>query len=129
MSRRRQANPHTVSAPAGEVVTHDIVIVGVGPAGINTAYPLQTEMPHLSLKLLEARSSIGGTWDLFRYPGVRSDSDMYTYGFAWHPWRHKLLGNGDKIMSYLHECVSAYGLEKLLKPKHKVVKADWSSQT
>lgn len=130
MSRRRQANAHTPPAPttaAGEPIAHDIVIVGAGLAGINTAYTLQTRMPHLSFTILEARSDIGGTWDLFRYPGVRTDSDMHTFGFAWHPWRYKLFGDGDEVMSYLHECVSAQGLDKRLNLKHKVVKADWSS--
>lgn len=92
------------------------------------AYRLQTRMPHLAFTVLEARENIGGTWDLFKYPGVRSDSDMYTFGFAWHPWRHRDLGNGDEIMSYLHECVSTYGLDKRLNFRHKVVAADWSSQ-
>lgn len=86
-------------------------------------------MPHLRLAVLEARDQIGGTWDLFKYPGVRSDSDMYTFGFAWHPWRHRILGDGDEIMTYLHECVSTYGLEEYLNLSHKVVKADWSSET
>lgn len=133
MSRRRQVKADTASAPAppGEsgAIAHDILVVGAGLAGINTAYRLQTQMPHLSFTVLEARNGIGGTWDLFRYPGVRSDSDMYTFGFAWHTWRHKLLGSGDEILSYLHECVSTYGLDKYLNLRHKVVAADWSSGT
>lgn len=130
MSRRRQGNAHAAAAPAtpvGETINHDIVIVGAGLSGINTAYTLQTRMPQLSFTILEARSDIGGTWDVFRYPGVRSDSDMHTFGYAWHPWRHKLFGDGDQIMSYLHECVTAQGLDKRLHLKHKVLKADWSS--
>lgn len=98
-------------------------------AGINTAYRLRTRMPHLNFAILEARSDIGGTWDLFRYPGVRSDSDMYTFGFPWHPWRHKTFGNGHEIKSYLQECVSTYGLDKWLNLRHKVVQADWLSET
>lgn len=132
MSRRRRAKAQTTTAsaaPAAETIAHDVLIIGAGLAGINTAYRLQTKMPHLSFEMLEARSNIGGTWDLFRYPGVRSDSDMYTFGFAWHPWRHKLFGKGDEIMSYMHECMSTYGLDKRLKLRHKVVNADWSSET
>lgn len=131
MSRRRPVNADTAAGPTppSEPIVHDILIIGAGLSGLNTAYRLQTEMPHLNFTVLEARDDIGGTWDLFRYPGVRSDSDMYTYGFAWHPWRHKLLGDGDEIMSYLHECVSQYGLDKWLNFRHKVVAADWSSKT
>ncbi|ROW01942.1 hypothetical protein VMCG_05623 [Cytospora schulzeri] len=127
MSRRRQVNADTAAAP-GEPIAHDILIIGAGLTGINTAYRIQTEMPHLSFTVLEARGDIGGTWDLFKYPGVRSDSDMYTYGFAWHPWRHKLLGDGDEIMSYMHECVSKHGLDKRMNFRHKVMAADWSSK-
>lgn len=129
MSRRRQANAHTAAAPTGETIARDVLIIGAGLAGINTAYRLQTRMPHLNFAILEARSDIGGTWDVFRYPGVRSDSDMYTFGFPWHPWRHKLFGEGHEIMSYLHECLSKYGLHKCLSLNHKVVKADWLSET
>lgn len=80
MSRRRQNNSQgpTVSQP----IEHDNLIIGAGIAGINTAYRLKTKMPHLTFTILEARDEIGGTWDIFRYPGVRSDSDIYTYGFA-----------------------------------------------
>ncbi|KAK7743938.1 hypothetical protein SLS53_003960 [Cytospora paraplurivora] len=119
----------SLPTPSGEPTAHDILIIGAGLTGINTTYRLQTEMSHMTFTILEARGDIGGTWDLFRYPGVRSDSDMYTYGFAWHPWRHKLLGDGEEIMSYLHECMSTYGLEKYLKLRHKAVAADWSSST
>lgn len=115
---------------ADEPTTHnDIVIIGAGMAGINTAYRLQTRMPHLSFTILDTRKDIGGCWDLFRYPGVRSDSDMYTYGFEWHPWRHKLLGSGEEILSYLHECVKMYDLDKHMNFEHKVLSADWSSET
>lgn len=132
MSRRRQTNAPAHAAPApgaGEPTTHDILVVGAGIAGINTAYRLKTKMPHLSFTVLEARDELGGTWDRFRYPGVRSDSDMYTFSFAWHPWRYRVLGDGDEIMSYLHECVSTYGLRDYLNFSRKVVNADWSSET
>lgn len=132
MSRRQQASAPKAAVPTtvtvGEPNAHDILIVGAGMAGINMAYRLQTKMPHLSFRVLEARDDIGGTWDFFRYPGLRSDSDMYTYGFAWHPWRHRVLGDRGEIMSYLHDCVSTFGLDKRISFRHKVVKADWSSE-
>lgn len=135
MSRRRQTTKEAdtdtaaapVSPPGEEPIAHDVVIIGAGLAGINTAYRLRTEMPHLRFAVLEARGDVGGTWDLFRYPGVRSDSDMYTFGFAWHPWRHKLLGSGAEIMDYLHEAVSAHGLGAHIRFRHRVAAADWSS--
>lgn len=132
MSRRRQANAHTAAAPpppAGDAIAHDVLVIGAGLAGINAAYRLQTRMPHLSFAVLEGRSDLGGTWDFFKFPGVRSDSDMFTFGFAWHPWRHKTMGNADEILSYMHECVSLYGLDRRMNFRHKVVRADWSSET
>lgn len=130
MSRRIQTNAHesvTPASAAGEPIAHDVLVIGAGISGINTAYRLRTRMPQLSFTVLEARDEIGGTWDFFKYPGVRSDSDMYTYGFSWHPWRRRILGDGDEIMSYLHECVSKHGFEDCLNLSHRVVKAHWSS--
>lgn len=132
MSRRQQASVPkaavTATAAVGEPIFQDVLIVGAGMAGINMAYRLQTQMPHLSFRGLEARDDIGGTWDFLKYPGVRSDSDMYTYGFAWHPWRYKLLGDGGEILSYLHECVFTFGLDKRISFRHKVIEADCSSE-
>lgn len=134
MSRRQQANAPKAVAPATTTVgqpthvTHDVLLIGAGLAGINMAYRLQTQMPHLNFRVLEARDDIGGTWSVLKYPGLRSDSDMYTYGFAWRPWRHRVLGDGGEIMSYLRECVSEFGLDKRISFRHKVMKADWSSE-
>lgn len=128
MSRRRQ-QPNPPTSEAGDPIEHDVLIIGAGIAGINTAYRLKTNLPHLTFTILEARPSIGGTWDIFRYPGVRSDSDMYTYGFAWHPWRLRALGEGEEIMAYLREAVAKHGLDDQIKLNHKVVGADWSSDT
>lgn len=133
MSRRQRPSTPKAAVPIAaincEPMAHDVLIIGAGLAGINMAYRLQTNMPHLSFEVLEARDDIGGTWDLFKYPGIRSDSDMYTFGFAWRPWTQKVLGEGSQIMSYLHECVSSVGLDKRISFRHKVVRADWSSET
>ncbi|KAJ4392033.1 hypothetical protein N0V93_005654 [Gnomoniopsis smithogilvyi] len=125
---RQEYTAVPTTATLDEPIYHDVLIIGAGMAGINMAYRLQTQMPHLSFRVLEARNDIGGTWDFLKYPGLRSDSDMYTYGFVWRPWRHRLLGDGAEILSYLHECVSAFGLDERISFRHKVIKADWSSE-
>ncbi len=107
----------------------DVVIVGAGLSGIGAAYHLKDKCPHLSFTILEARSNLGGTWDLFKYPGVRSDSDMYTFGFKFHPWKSdKLLADGSSILSYIHETVDKYDLRKYIQFNKKVISSTWSSQ-
>src|SRR5512134_1275779 len=87
----------------------DVLIVGAGISGIGAAYHLQAECPAKSYAILEARDDIGGTWDLFRYPGIRSDSDMYTLGFSFRPWtRPKAIADGPSILEYLRETTHAY---------------------
>src|SRR5689334_21026058 len=82
----------------------DVVIVGAGLSGIGAAYHLRTRCPQKKFVILEARDSIGGTWDLFRYPGVRSDSDMYTLGYSFKPWRKaKAIADGPSILNYVKE--------------------------
>ena len=73
----------------------DIVIIGAGIAGIASAYYLKKNFPDIKLKILESRSSVGGTWDQMRFPGVRADNDMYTYGFSFDPWKGSIIGNGE----------------------------------
>lgn len=108
---------------------YDIVVVGAGISGINCAYRLQTRLPNAKFAVLEARDTIGGTWDIFKYPGIRSDSDLYTYGFAWHPWPHKTpIAQGPLIMSYLRECISLYNLDRYISLRHRVLGGDWDSE-
>jgi monooxygenase len=113
-----------------ELVVHlDVLIVGAGLSGIGAAYRLQTQSPSHSYAVLEARDDLGGTWDLFRYPGVRSDSDMFTLGFPFHPWKAaKAIADGPSILEYLHETAATYGIDKHIRFGRRVVRASWSSE-
>ncbi|MEN9643811.1 MAG: hypothetical protein RL238_480 [Actinomycetota bacterium] len=112
-------------------MTHvDVLIVGAGISGIGAACHLQMESPDRTYVILEGRDDIGGTWDLFRYPGVRSDSDMHTLGFAFKPWTaEKSIADGPSIMAYLRETVDEYGLDRFIRFGHLVRTADWDSST
>ena len=106
----------------------DVLIVGAGLSGIGAAYYLQTRRPKKSYTILEGRNTIGGTWDLFRYPGVRSDSDMYTLGFSFRPWRDpKSIAGGPAILAYIKETAQAYGIDRKIRFGHRVQRAEWSS--
>jgi cation diffusion facilitator CzcD-associated flavoprotein CzcO len=106
----------------------DVIIVGAGISGINAAYRVQSELPGYSYTILEARDTIGGTWDLFRYPGIRSDSDLHTFGFSWRPWSDKnTIADGTSIRNYLKESAAAYGIDSKIQFRHKLLAADWSS--
>lgn len=104
----------------------DVIIVGAGISGIGAAYHLQTECPNKSYAILEGRESLGGTWDLFRYPGIRSDSDMYTLGFSFRPWTNaKAIADGPSILKYLRETAEAYGIDRRIRYRSRVEKAEW----
>jgi cation diffusion facilitator CzcD-associated flavoprotein CzcO len=106
----------------------DVLIVGAGLSGIGAAYYIQTYCPNKSYAVLEAREAMGGTWDLFRYPGVRSDSDMYTLGYTFHPWHDpKVIADGPSILAYIHETAETYGIDKKIRYQHRLCGASWSS--
>ena len=111
------------------MATHfDVVIVGAGLSGIGAAHRLQTHCPGKSYAILEARDAIGGTWDLFRYPGIRSDSDMFTLGYPFKPWRDpRSIAPGASILSYVRETAAELGIDRHVRFDTRVVGADWSS--
>ncbi len=106
----------------------DVIIVGAGISGVSAAYHLQKHCPTKSYAILEARDAIGGTWDLFRYPGIRSDSDMFTLGFGFRPWRGaKAIADGPAIKKYVSETAEAYGVTKHIRFGRRVQSMEWSS--
>jgi monooxygenase len=106
----------------------DVLIVGAGISGIGAGYHLQTKCPDRTYAILEARDCIGGTWDLFRYPGIRSDSDMYTLGYAFRPWRDaKAIADGPSILNYVRETAREHRIDEKIRFHHRVVGAEWSS--
>ncbi|MFD0201682.1 MULTISPECIES: flavin-containing monooxygenase [Saccharothrix] len=108
----------------------DVVIVGAGLSGVGAAYRLRTECPGKSVAILEARDAIGGTWDLFRYPGIRSDSDMFTLGYPFKPWREaKSIADGPSILGYVRATAAEFGIDRLVRYRTKVVAADFSTET
>ncbi len=106
----------------------DVIIVGAGLSGIGAAVHLKRDCPSKTFTILEARDVIGGTWDLFRYPGIRSDSDMFTLGYAFKPWRdEKAIADGPSILAYVKETATENGLEAAIRFRHRVVSASWST--
>lgn len=106
----------------------DVLIVGAGLSGIGAAHHLQTAFPRRSYTILEARDASGGTWDLFRYPGVRSDSDMQTLAYRFRPWRGDTsIAGGPAILDYLRETAAESGIDKRIRYGHRMIRADWRS--
>ncbi|MGL9616384.1 NAD(P)/FAD-dependent oxidoreductase [Bradyrhizobium sp. U531] len=106
----------------------DVLIVGAGLSGIGAGYHLQTKCPGKSYVILEGRDCIGGTWDLFRYPGIRSDSDMFTLGYSFKPWTDpKAIADGPQILNYVRETATENGIEKHIRFRHRVKRASWST--
>jgi len=106
---------------------YDLIIIGAGLSGIGAAYHIQTKCPDKNFIILEGRSSMGGTWDLFKYPGIRSDSDMYTLGFSFNPWENpQAIADGPSILQYIKDTASKFGIDKKIKYNHKVNQASWS---
>jgi cation diffusion facilitator CzcD-associated flavoprotein CzcO len=106
----------------------DVLIVGAGLSGVGAAHYVQTECPWASYAVFEARDAIGGTWDLFRYPGIRSDSDMFTLGYSFRPWDgDKTIADGDTILQYIKDTAAESGIDEKIRFHHRIVRADWST--
>ena len=106
----------------------DVLVVGAGLSGLDAAYHLQTKCPGRTYAIFEARESLGGTWDLFRYPGIRSDSDMFTLGFAFRPWTEaKAIADGPAILKYLNASADDYGIRRHIRYQRAVKRATWDS--
>lgn len=108
----------------------DVLIIGAGLSGIGAACQIRTAHPDRSIALLESRAASGGTWDLFKYPGIRSDSDMFTFGYRWRPWpSDTALADGALILDYVRTVAEEYGVDRLIRYHHTVTGADWDSAT
>jgi monooxygenase len=106
----------------------DVLIVGAGLSGIGAACHLRRSLPGKSFAILEARDDMGGTWDLFRYPGIRSDSDMFTLGYSFRPWREaEAIADGPAILRYIRDAARDYGVEERIRFGHRVTRAEWST--
>jgi cation diffusion facilitator CzcD-associated flavoprotein CzcO len=107
----------------------DVLVIGAGISGIGAGHHLQKRCPQKRYAILEGRADLGGTWDLFRYPGIRSDSDMYTLGYAFKPWTEpKDIADAANIMAYLRETAAEFDIDKHIRYQHQVTKAEWDSQ-
>src|SRR6202051_2768828 len=131
-SARRRASRSWPGRDGGEAVMptehFDVLIVGAGLSGIGAGFHLQQKCPGKSYVIIEGRDCIGGTWDLFRYPGIRSDSDMFTLGYSFKPWTEaKAIADGPRILNYVRETASDNGIDKKIRFHHRVKRASWSS--
>jgi len=104
----------------------DVIIIGSGIAGITTAYYLQKKFPNISYKIIEARNDLGGTWDQMKFPGVRSDTDMYTYGFSFNPWQGPIIGQGKDIKKYLTDTANKFNIREHIFFDTKVTSLSWN---
>jgi monooxygenase len=107
----------------------DVLVVGAGLSGVAAGHYLQTDCPWATYAIFEARESMGGTWDLFKYPGIRSDSDMHTLGYSFRPWKgDKSIADGADILQYIKDTAVAEGIDQHIRYQHKVLTADWSTE-
>ncbi|MET0277332.1 MAG: NAD(P)/FAD-dependent oxidoreductase, partial [Pseudorhodoplanes sp.] len=117
-------------AAASQSVEHiDILIVGAGISGIGSAYQLAKNLPNKSFVILESQESFGGTWRTHRYPGIRSDSDLHTFGYSFKPWVGPPIATAEEILDYMGEVIAENDLDRHIRYHHKILSASWSSAT
>ncbi|KAI7978546.1 hypothetical protein EIK77_001169 [Talaromyces pinophilus] len=123
------ANGHTNGFANGASETIDVAIIGAGISGLNAGYRVQTKLPNATYQIFEGRGDIGGTWDLFKYPGIRSDSDFYTFGFEWNTWaKDNPIVPGSDIKQYLQESIKKTGIDRHIRFHHRLEAMEWSSE-
>src|SRR3954447_10257095 len=106
----------------------DVLVIGAGLSGVGAGCHLSMSSPGKTFAILESREAIGGTWDLFRYPGIRSDSDMYTLGYSFRPWQgEKAIADGASILRYIEDTAAAEGIDRRIRFQHRIVRAEWST--
>jgi cation diffusion facilitator CzcD-associated flavoprotein CzcO len=126
MNGHARANGRAATDVPADTEDFDVLIIGSGLSGINAAYRVQEGLPDSSFAVLEARHELGGTWSQFKYPGVRSDSDLHTLGFQFYPWKSSHpIASGDSIMDYLNETADKFDIKRKIRFRHKVIAADW----
>ena len=129
MNANHPAQATASPSPTSATSHFDVLIVGAGLSGIGAAYHLQKNCPKKTYAILEGRDALGGTWDLFRYPGIRSDSDMYTLGYSFRPWTNaKAIADGESILKYVRDTAVEGGIDKHIRYGHRVTGASWSTK-
>ena len=106
----------------------DVLIVGAGISGIDAAYHLQQQCPGRSFVLLETQESFGGTWHTHKFPGIRSDSDLFTFGYKWKPWTGVPIASAEAILDYLDEVLDEQDIRRHIRYRHEVMRATWSDE-
>src|SRR4051794_25891959 len=128
--RLRHAERISFGATSMALEHVDVLIIGAGLSGIGASHQLAEKFPGKTFTILESRDRLGGTWDLFRYPGVRSDSDMHTLGYRFRPWtKAKSIADGPSILEYLQDTARENGVDQRIRFGHRVVSIDWSSDS
>src|ERR1700747_1220995 len=123
------AAARSISASTSQAAEHfDVLIVGAGISGIGSAYHLATQLPGTSFVILETQDGFGGTWLTHRYPGIRPESDLYTFGYRFKPWVGPPIATAEEILSYMGEGIEENDLARHIRYKHRILRASWSSE-